>query len=240
MIRIAICDDEKIHRDKLREILWECETLPVDTHIFEFSNCSELIDSHMEKPHDIIFLDIQMDGLTGLEAAHEIRDSDSDVIIIFLTGFEQHVMQSFRVEAFDYIVKPADEKKISDVLKRAIRKYKDLHYIVNFKWRDEIYALNVSDIVYLESMRKKLKIITADLTEDDYETIGKLDDYDVHLQKYGFLRCHRSFLVNMLYIKKIDDTFIRTKLGHSVYMSTRKKQFCLQEFNSFITKYKVR
>ncbi|MCL2222182.1 MAG: LytTR family DNA-binding domain-containing protein [Oscillospiraceae bacterium] len=239
-MKIAICDDEQTHREKLRKIIKDCDILPVDAVLFEYSNGSALIYGHAENRHDIIFLDIQMDGMNGLETSHKIRSGDRDVIIIFLTGFEQHMPQSFRIEAFDYIVKPAEESRISDVLNRALRKYKDLHCLIKFKWGDDVYALDVGDIVYIESMKRKLKIVTADPDEKDYEIIGKLNDYDRQLQKYGFLRCHHSFLINMNYIKIIEDTFIKAKSGHSVYMSTRKKHFCLQSFNTFITKYRVR
>lgn len=240
LVRIAICDDEKVHRDKLRETLKDCVILPVDAALFEYSDGSALIHSHVENPHDIIFLDIQMDGMNGLEAAHAIRDNDKDVIIIFLTGYEQHMSQSFRIEAFDYVMKPADADRIADVLGRALRKYQDLRYIVKFKMGDTVHALEVNDIVYIESMRRKVNIVTKDSKNEEYLINGILDDYNTQLNKYGFLRCHRSCLVNMRYIKKIEDLFIKTTSGHTVYMSTRKRQFCLQEFNIYITKYKVR
>jgi len=239
-LNIAICDDDKNHREDLHSIIKCCDILREDAAIFEYPSGSALIEGHVENRHDIIFLDIQMDGMNGLETAHEIRSGDRDAIIIFLTGHEQHVMQSFRIEPFDYIVKPADEYRISDVLNRALRKYNDLHYIVDFKCGNDVHTLDVVDIVYIESYKRKLKVVTANPDETDYEIHGKLDNYDKQLQKYGFLRCHHSFLINMRYIKVIENTQIKTKTGHSVHMSTRKKQICLQSFNTFITKYKVR
>jgi len=93
-MRIAICDDNVIHRDSLKSILTACSSLPEDTEIFEFSDGESLLDEHKREKHDVLFLDIEMEGMSGLETGHEIRSIDRNVIIIYLTSHEQYVFKS--------------------------------------------------------------------------------------------------------------------------------------------------
>jgi DNA-binding LytR/AlgR family response regulator len=121
-MRIAICDDESIHRDILMKTLIASKALPEGTALLEYPDGSTLLNDHKQHPFDMIFMDIEMEGISGLEAGQRIRDIDSTVIMIFLTGYAKYVFKSFRIEPFDYIVKPINQRKIDDVLDRAVRK----------------------------------------------------------------------------------------------------------------------
>jgi len=235
-VRIAICDDEEHIRKSLRDVINNYNSLPHDTQIKEFSDGEALIIGHKEYPFDIIFLDIQMEGMSGIYTGHEIRSIDKSVIIIFLTSHQQYVYQSFIIEPFDYIVKPVDDDTINNVLSRALKKYNDQHYIVKVKWKDTTHAIDVSKIVYLEGRRRHVVFVTKDST---HECVGKLDEYERQLAPYGFLRCHIGFLVNMNYIKSIGNNSISTIYNHELLMSARKRQDCLKAFNLFLTKYVV-
>lgn len=235
-MRIAICDDEPDLRVKLRNAMGCYDGLPHDTIIEEYSDGTSLIVSHTANPFDIVFLDIQMDGKSGLDAGREIRKADRNVIIIFLTGFQHFVFQSFKIEAFDYIVKPIENENIHEVLKRALRKHREQHHIVHFKWQDATYALEVSNIVYIEGYRRLIEFISKD---NKYKCVGKLSEYEARLSPYGFFRCHQGFMINMGYIKSIEDKQIITVYDQAVAMSVRKKQDCLKAFNTFVTKFRV-
>jgi DNA-binding LytR/AlgR family response regulator len=235
-VRIAICDDESETRRTLHSTLNSCGDLPADTIITEFSDGAMLTDSHSKCSFDIIFLDIHMNGMSGLEAGRKIRDVDRNVIIIFLTNYKQHVFQSFVIEPFDYLIKPVDGDKLNKVLNRALKKHREQHYIVNVKWQDISYALKTCDIIYVESELRYVIFVTED---NRYKCVGKIDDFERRLAPYGFLRCHKGFLINMSFIKSINDNAIITTLGHDVYMSARRKQDCLKAFNGYLTKYRV-
>jgi DNA-binding LytR/AlgR family response regulator len=235
-VRIAICDDDVSLRAGLREVIDTCNGLSEDTIITEYQEGNELIDSHLKCPHDIIFLDIEMDGISGLEVGQKIRDSDRNVIIIFITNYMRYVLRSFRIEPFDYIIKPVDGEVVSEVLERALKKHKEQHFIVNIKWRENSYAIKVCDIVFIESDLRHIVIVTVD---NRYKVIGKLDEYELRLAPYGFLRCHQSFIVNMNYIKCIGHSSISTTLNHDIYMSTRRKQDCLKAFTEFLVRFRV-
>lgn len=182
------------------------------------------------------FLDIEMDGLSGLEVGQKLRDVDRNVIIIFLTGYKKYVFKSFKIEPFDYILKPINNEKICDVLTRAIKKHRELFYIVDIKWYDKSYNLRACDIVHIESDLRHVTFVTD---KNKFKSIGKLDAYEQRLSPYGFLRCHQSFLINMNYIKSIESKSIITTLGTEIDMSARRKKECLNAFNEFITRYKI-
>jgi DNA-binding LytR/AlgR family response regulator len=235
-VRIAICDDESAVRERLRETIIACEALTNDDEITEYSNGIMLINSHAVDPYDIIFLDIEMNGISGIEIGHRIRGKDRDVIIIFVTGHQQYMKQSFKVETFDYLVKPVDKDTVCEVLQRALKKHREQHYIVQFQWHGAIYKLDVSEIIFLESDRRHVIFVTID---NRYTTIGKLSNYSTLLLPYGFLHCHHSFLINMSYIRFFADMSIITTAGHSVPMSVRKKRDCLKAFNIYLSKYRI-
>ena len=235
-VRVAICDDEPDFRKRVRMAIDASSSLPQNTEIAEFPDGTSLINSHTEYPYDIIFLDIQMSGISGIEAGHRIRSADRNAIIIFLTSHKQFVFQSFKVEAFDFITKPADDIEVHEVLCRAMKKYREQHYIMQINWQDSSYTLDASEIIYLESSRRHVIFVTR---ERQYECVGKLNEYEERLLPYGFLRCHHSFIVNMNFIKSIEVTAIRTTTGHDVHMSVRKKQDCLKAFNTYIAKNRI-
>ncbi|MDR2590570.1 MAG: LytTR family DNA-binding domain-containing protein [Oscillospiraceae bacterium] len=236
IIKIAICDDEAIHRDDLVKILEAYETTEHIIELFEYSDGLSLIDSHKKQAYNIMFLDIEMNGISGLETGHKIRMIDKNVIIIYLTGYERYVFESFKIEPFDYIVKPIDSDKINAVLSRAIEKYNEQYFIIEFKWKERLYALRTFEIVHIES---ELRHIIFNTENNRYKCIGQLDEYEKLLSSYGFLRCHKSFLINMNYIKSIENKSIITTLNYSVDMSARQKQNCLNNFSNFIAKHKV-
>ena len=237
-VRIAICDDEHTYRTRLRSTLDACTILPNDTEITECADGSALLSFHTKQPFNIIFLDIQMEGMSGLEVGHKIRDIDKNVIIIFLTGFQQYVFQSFKIEAFDYIMKPIDDLTVENVLERALRKHRERHHIVQFKKLDgSSNALDVSEIVYIEGGDShRIKIVVNDAY---FYCNATLHEYENRLSPYGFLRCHRNYLINMSHIRRIENIEILTTSNHNIPMSVRKKQDCLRAFNTFLAKYRV-
>ena len=235
-MRIAICDDDAALRKRLREAIRVSGVVHPDTEIADFSDGTALLSSHDKDPFDIIFLDIHMDGISGLDAGQRIRSADRNAIIIFLTNYQQYIFQSFKIETFDYIMKPVDDKAIYEVLNRALKKYKEQHYIVHFKWQGNSYALDANQIIYAEGYSRHVEFVTKD---EKYESVDKLSDYERQLAPYGFLRCHQGFLINMIYIKSIEDVFITTIYNQTVQMSTRKKRDCLKAFNTFLSKHRL-
>jgi DNA-binding LytR/AlgR family response regulator len=236
-LNIAICDDEKRSREELHKILICCETLLPDTSVFGFSSGIELINEYQKRRNfDLIFLDIDMPELSGIETGRNIREMDNDVLLVFLTNFPSFVFRSFQLGTFDYLVKPAKANEINQLMDRVIPKYLESHYMINLKWQDRVWAIAANKVVYIEGYRRHVVFYTRN---EHFECVGKLGEYETKLVPYGFLRCHQGFLINMKYIKRIDSMSIMTTTGVSVDMSVRKRQGCLQAFSKYIARYIV-
>ena len=237
-MRIAICDDDKKVIKQAYDIIKSYNKLPIDTSIFLYDNGKTLIKTHIINKFDIIFLDIKMEEVSGLEIGNNIRKYDKDVIIIFLTNYDQYVFQSFKVEAFDYLLKPINNNMLNNVLARAVNKYYSHHQIIKFQCKDTTFILDVGEIVYLEGYYHRIGIITNN-NSNKYECFGKLSEYEKMLKPYNFLRCHQGILINMKYIKKIENSIIITSMETTVPLSVRKKKNCLMSLNEYVTKYRV-
>ena len=184
------------------------------------------------KDFDIIFLDIQMEGMGGIEAARILRQSGVDAVVIFITGIREYVFEAFDVSAFHYLLKPIEEQKFMEVLGRAAEEagkrkgQKERQIFIRAK--NQGYTLNLNSILYIESRGKKVEIHTTDM-EDIIESYATMDELEGQLGD-GFYRCHRGYLVNMAHIVKygIDSIFLSN--GEKVYL-TRKKH------NEFVKAY---
>ena len=227
-MRIAICDDEK----NIRELIGnKVEKQYPKAEIVFFSSGEELLlsDVHI----DILFLDIQMSGKDGMETARELRRRNNDVIIIFVTAVEEYVFQAFDVGAFNYIVKPIDDAKFTDVLQRAVDGLDSLNKVV--KEPEEKYVMInnsgvhtkviLDDIVYAEVFNRKVVIHKMN---DEIEYYGKMSDLEA-LAGESFFRPHRAYLINFKYVEKYDATTIYLEKG-TVLMAK-------QNYPEFVKKY---
>lgn len=226
-MNIAVVDDEEIIRQQIHGFINRQEP---DFHISDFATGEELLAA--EREFDIVFLDIQMEGMGGIEAARILRRQDEDAVLIFITGMKEYVFEAFDVSAFHYLVKPIEEKKFMEVLGRAVteagkrkgRKEKQIF----IRTKNQGYTLNLSSILYIESRGKKVGIHTTD-TEEIIEAYATMDELEGQLGS-SFYRCHRGYLVNMAHIARYDNDSILLSGGGKVYL-TRKKH------NEFVKAY---
>jgi len=236
-MKIAICDDDKYFLEKLYQTLTTCKNAISCAEYHTFSCGVDLVANYKKrKQFDVVFLDIEMPGLSGLETGQKIREIDSDVMIVFITSHHDFMSDSFKIETFDYLTKPLDEVAANDTLGRVFKKYQEHRYIVTLKVRGAIHKLDVSDIVYIESYRKVLTFYTEN---EAYEMPGKLNDYEIKLVPYGFLKCHQGYLINMKYIESIENNRITTITGVTLDMSARKKRMCLKAFNEYTMRHRI-
>ena len=227
-MRIAICDDEK----NIRELIGAkvAEQLPEAELVF-FSSGEELLSS--DQQIDILFLDIQMAGINGMDAARELRKTNKSVILIFVTAVEEYVFQAFDVGAFHYLVKPIDHSKFADVLRRAVDEWRlktpsgkepeQRHVMISSNGMHSKVILD--EIVYAEVFNRKVVIHMMDETIEYY---GKMSDLEA-LAGDTFFRPHRAYLINFKYVVKYDATTIYLEKG-SVLMAK-------QNYPEFVRKY---
>ncbi len=226
-MNIAVVDDEEIIRQQIHGFIKKQKP---ESEISDFSTGEGLLAAKAD--FDIIFLDIQMEGVGGIEAARTLRQSGVDAVVIFITGIREYVFEAFDVSAFHYLLKPIEEQKFMEVLGRAeeeARKrkgQKERQIFIRAKNRG--YTLKLNSILYIESRGKKVEVHTTDM-EDIIESYATMDELEGQLGG-GFYRCHRGYLVNMAHIARYDSDSIFLSSGEKVYL-TRKKH------NEFVKAY---
>ena len=173
-MNIAVVDDEEVIREQINGFIKKRNP---DFNTSDFATGEELLAAGTE--FDIIFLDIQMEGMGGIEAAKTIRQSNADRVIIFITGIKEHVFEAFDVSAFHYLLKPIAEQKFMEVLDRAIEEagkrkgQKERQIFIRTK--NQGYTLKRNSILYIENRGKKVEIHTTDM-EDIVETYAGMEE----------------------------------------------------------------
>ncbi|MCM1055274.1 MAG: LytTR family DNA-binding domain-containing protein [Bacteroides sp.] len=219
-MKIAVCDDSREIQLKLAELIKK-QSDGAET-VFFFSG-EELAGA--EEEYDIIFLDIAMKKLSGIDTAKRLRErreknGGRKSIIIFVTAFKDYMEEAFDVNAFHYLVKPISEEKFARVFAAALKeadKEKNAGYIV-IKSGGAQHKLPLRDICYVESSNKKAIYHTKNGVFPAY---GKMDELENRLGS-GFYRCHRCFLVNMESVCSYGFDYITVINGDRLLLAKKK------------------
>lgn len=224
MLYIAVCDDEIMEccniAKKIRKILQE---MKIPCMIRKFCSGRELI--HSTDHFDIIFLDIIMQDLDGMRTAQIVREKAFDKILIFISSSRNFVLDAFDVEAFWYLLKPVDEKKLKRVLQKAVLKIENhsQEFILVNKER-QTKKLFLDAIYYFEI---RGRIMDAHGTDGIFTYYGKLGDLERNLQEKGFFRCHKSYLINLKYVDVYNRQEAILNTGERITIAKRRyEEFC--------------
>ena len=230
-MRIVVVDDEQLAREELCYQLGQLGTAEI---VAQAANGLEAIAAVERHDPDLVFLDVQMPGLTGFEVARRLlqRDEESPALI-FVTAFDQHAIEAFEVNAVDYLLKPVDATRLEQALQRARRRLSSdrasgqapindqLERIVKMmssgrqvrrdqvavKVGERFLLVHADDIIYASLADESINIVTGHVTgSSNYRT---LDDLQARLDPDVFWRVHRSHLVNINKIKEIVPWFSR-------------------------------
>lgn len=215
-INVLIVDDEKHSRSELRYLLGNYTSIE---HIEE-ADCGEGgLRKAVEFCPDIVFIDIQMGKTSGLELADALQKMVAQPIIIFATAHEKYAVDSYKYEACDYILKPFDEFRFSIALNRAIGRIEEKGYSLNLQRipvevEDGIAYVEIKDILFI-TREDRVTIITT--KNRVFNTNKTIKEYENSLNEYGFIRSHKSFLVNLKHVDELIDWFngaYKLKLHH--------------------------
>jgi len=195
---IAVCEDQKELAGSLRreiESFFE-EQEDVLITISEYYDGQALLDGDAQHPFDVIFMDIELPGISGMEAAGKLRQRGSDALIIFVTAYSEFMATSFHVEAFDFLTKPIQTTDIVRVLNRCVQKLNQQGGTIVIKTGTGAAPVRLRDILYIASSKHYLNIVTRDgKTMRSMMTLNQMEDA---LKSYSqFVRCHQSYIVNI-------------------------------------------
>lgn len=201
-MQILIVEDERWTRQELVNIV---SLLLPSSKIDAVSSGREALDCLNEKAYNLCFFDIQLQDIIGVTLAKMAIKLYPTVAIIFVTAYADYAVKAFELEAKDYILKPFDEKRVQVAIDRVLSAVKN--EFVQTKLAIEVekkyIILDIRDIVYIESHLKKCSVHTS---INKYETSGSLTYYEEKLNK-DFIRCHKSYLVNINHITQIEPWF---------------------------------
>lgn len=201
MLQLAVCDDEKVFRSDLRKILGtELELCGIDYHISEFTSGEELIAGLEKADCQILFLDIEMKGIDGVEAARRLRETKRQMEIVFVTSYADFVFQGYEVRALNYILKPYEPEKIAAVLHtapEALDIEAEKYYVID--QRGGSIRVPLSSVKYFSSDRRTVHAVT---TEQEYTFYEKLSDLETELPD-TFVRIHNRYLVHLKYLEAV-------------------------------------
>ncbi len=231
---IAVCDDEilvcQFLANKIQTIL---EEMQISCIVRQFYNAKELLKA--EEQFDIIFLDIIMQELDGMQAAELFREKAFDKILIFVSSSREYVFDAYEVEAFWYLIKPINDEKLKKVLQRAICKIDNSpqeFMLVNSEGQKKKFFLE--DIYYFEIQGRKIYAHGKTGVFSFYEKIGMLEQ---HLQGRSFFRCHKSYLVNLKYVKGYNRQELTMDNGETVFIAKRRYESFCKEILAYLKQW---
>lgn len=204
-MRIAVCDDSGLDRELIVSLLHlYFVNRPISNEIIQYERGIDLLHDFEDGMwFDIVFLDIYMNDLLGIDVAHRLRALGYRSQIIFLTATADFAVDSYEVEAVGYLLKPHSFEKISRVMDRATREMTMNTYQI--KSYSKIIRVAYHEILYVESMNSKC--IMHCCNGQSYAIYKRLTAIEHELNDKRFLRCHQSYLVNMDYIRQVDNQF---------------------------------
>lgn len=222
-MKIAICDDDKNELFRILSVLADYQTQRnIEFSYKPFDNSTELASNLLQEHYDIYLLDVVMPGLNGIELAKEIRSSDKAADIIFLTSSPEFAVESYTVKASNYLVKPVSRDRLVEALDDIMRtRNEDRDSCLVLKSSVDVHKVHISEIIYIEALNRK--VIYYLRNNSQITCVEKFASVcDQLLLHPEFLLAHRSLLVNMNYIRRIDAADLYLANGKCLPLAQRR------------------
>lgn len=204
-MNIAICEDLETDRQALIHMIKKyCNDYNLEAKLFTYNNGNDLLSNFTSGKFKLIFLDIYLkddDKFNGIEIAKKIRIYDKDCTIVFTTTSREHAIEAFEVDAMQYLLKPIDYDKLKHLFDKIQNLFSNSMRFIEVQSTGLLMKILLKDIYYIEVYNKACFIHTNLNTIKTYTPLSRLWEL---LNSSTFLRCHRSYIVNMFYI---DDIF---------------------------------
>ncbi len=216
MFYIAICDDEELTlkstKENLEKIIGETN---VKAQVSTFPDGEGLLKNY-EAQYNLIILDVEMKNMNGIETAKCIREKDTNVIIIFITNFLQYAVDGYRVNAYRYLLKPLKYDDFKSEILSSFNEIdeKNLGLIITSQNTNQL--IKKGDIFYIESFGHS---IIYHLEDTDIECKGTMNEVEIKLNSLQFYKIHKSYIVNLQYIKSFDDKSVQMTNGKDIPIS---------------------
>lgn len=234
MIKVVILEDQDQQAEQTMEFLRRYERQTTDSIVMErYSRAIDLLESY-RCDADILLLDIQVPDMLGIEAAKRLRQMDENVVIMFVTSFDQYAVEGYSVQAMDYILKPLSYAPFSAKLARALRMVRQRQaegVMLSVKTKSEIHRFPSSRLAYIEVVNHTLVFHLTDGTV--LKQWGSLGSFEEQLAGNRFVRCNSGYLVNLKYVESVEGDCVIVK-GIPLKISAPKRK----DFLRAVAQYK--
>lgn len=235
VLRIGICDDDKEHVSQVEEYLMNIGLLKnINLDIDVFYDGKDLVKFYDDGGRlDLLYLDIEMEEVGGIGAAHSLREVESDTLIIFCSRHDSYLMDLFDVEPFRFLRKPIQPSEIFSTFEKAYDRLMKRGIFFEYRFNKDIIRIPVHQIYYFESQGRKVLIHTTKGTESFN---GKLSAIEKQLQEasIAFLRIHQSYLINFQQIKCINYTKVILQNGDVFSIGANRQKMIRQQYFSLL------
>jgi len=229
-LRIAYCEDEKIQLEKMEQRLKQWATQNQVQYSFEkyVSGEAFFFENEKQYPFDLLFIDIEMGIMNGMEIARKVRETDENIEIVFLTNRREFVFEGYEVNALRYCVKPIDEEKLNEILRKVISKKREEKCYLIEKQDGEMQKIDLSTVFYIEASGHYIGISTRQEYYQFKKSLQEIMEYLIEqkgsLEQAGFMLSHRSYLVNMKFVDSLNKTECILENGRRIPISRNSYQ----------------
>ena len=220
MLEIAICDDDAIILKTLGKYFGKLNDATIKYDIY---NSADTLYRYVEEQgtvYDVFILDIEMQGMNGLELAQKIREKDSNCLIIFLTNYSQYVFSVFEVITFDFLRKPLEYSEFENLIKKIKRYFNITKGVFVFSYRKNSFSIPFEEIYYIEKSGRRAYLYSKD---KEYIFNMTLNEIWKQLDSGAFVAIYPSCIVNLFYVREIVRDELILKTGDKLFVS---KKYC--------------
>ncbi|MBR3811121.1 MAG: response regulator transcription factor [Agathobacter sp.] len=229
-MRVAIVDDQENWRVCVEELIKK--HYGINAPQIDHYDCGEKFCDQTD--YDVVFMDIEMNEMDGFETTKRYKQNNSDALILFLTTHLELSRRGYLVNAFRYIDKSNIVEEIEEAMSAIDELPKKDHVIILHVVNMAEIHIRTRDILFVETDKRNVIVHTV---ERDYKSNKGIEELEAELKDYGFFRCHKSYLVNLERVRKIDKVFAYFGNGMKAMISTRKYPEMKEkffEYNSMI------
>lgn len=218
-MKVAICDDEIIELNNTKKQLEEAYK-SLDLLVHTFNDGNKLLEAIDKTTYDLVILDIEMPEIDGLAVAKRLRKLGAKTAIVFLTSHVEYALKGYEVNALRYLTKPVKVEQLSEIITYLIDQSSEVKKLM-LRDEEDMVFVSVKDIIYLEAQNQDIRLVTSD---KEFFRRYNIKDYETELSEYFFVRCHRSYIVNLAYISRISKKEIYLDNGEILPLSRTKEK----------------
>lgn len=237
-MKVLICDDERQYSDAINAAIqrWQMKRPSSIVSIDTYNSSEDMLESLKCKTmYDLAFLDIQFPGeMNGLQVARELRLINEQMVIVFISNYEEYAIDGYRVNALRFFYKPITDEQIFECLDLSYHQWQlmvDACLLIESK--QQMVKLAYKSIYYIESRAHYLEVHLINQNNGSIIVRQKLSDILGALPSEMFVQCHRSYIANLIYVQKISRNTVTLTNNIELPISTRYRENILEKFRAF-------